>query len=656
MRCAVVRVVLGALTFVDIVSRASVRAATTRERAMRAYVADARTCGVEGRLRDEASSSDRGGVNARVVAAIGDGVNGCDIDARGLALGEAAGRMEATERSSKADAEALALALANVTTTEVWLRNDFRSFGNEAPILNLQDDGDGWRWMTLWVNANGGARMDFADFPTAKASFLLEADEANQTHVVVVVDDVAVTTYVNAVLRLAIPRGDIWRRSGLHARAHVKLGGRALDADIVWSGTIYAITLYPFALNASEINRNYAAGIPHAMLKSSDEIIDIDVSRGRAISATFLAETRIQFDSNHLDALCDEDESSCDLYIDSEFIIREWPFYGTVYSCGYPRSHGGVWRLRAAELCYIATTAPNAEDGHSMVYRDSFKFQIAGIPQSPRFKIVVDVHKGVLACDVDIHMDEGGIAVTTLQLMNTGHESEETGFIVHTFMEYGILFFENGTTVPIHERVIGHACGAQPACKHYSADHKTRRWCLNVVIVPLPEYFNAEDTFVGPEYPPWAIGPTKISYSGYVGKHSSKPATLNITVSAVSNEPRLRVNRSIFQAKYLDQVNVGTFRIDAVDYDSRAMRVAIRSARANLLSVSNLSAVALCDNPFVVGDGTGNDEIIFNAVPSVIASVLNSLVYVHIKRGATQDEVQIEVGTTKIALIALLGA
>jgi hypothetical protein len=36
--------------------------------------------------------------------------------------------------------------------------------------------------------------------------------------------------------------------------------------------------------------------------------------------------------------------------------------------------------------------------------------------------------------------------------------------------------------------------------------------------------------------------------------------------------------------------------------------------------------------------------------------VLNSLVYVHIKRGATQDEVRIEVGAKKIVLIALLGA
>ena len=103
-------------------------------------------------------------------------------------------------------------------------------------------------------------------------------------------------------------------------------------------------------------------------------------------------------------------------------------------------------------------------------------------------------------------------------------------------------------------------------------------------------------------------------------------------------------------------MSIGTFRIDAGDYDSRASRVAIRSAKANLLSVSNLSAVALCENPFVAGDGTGNDEIVFDAVPSVIASVLNSLVYVHIKRGATQDEVRIEVGAKKIVLIALLGA
>jgi hypothetical protein len=56
MRRAVVNVALGALTIVDVVSRASASAVTMRARAMRAYVADAMTCGVEGRLRDEASS------------------------------------------------------------------------------------------------------------------------------------------------------------------------------------------------------------------------------------------------------------------------------------------------------------------------------------------------------------------------------------------------------------------------------------------------------------------------------------------------------------------------------------------------------------------------------------------------------------------------
>ena len=656
MRRAVVNVALGALTIVDVVSRASASAVTMRARAMRAYVADAMTCGVEGRLRDEASSSDRDGGGARVVAAIGDGGDGCAVDARGLALGEAAGRVEAMERSSAADAEALARTMINATTTELWLRNDFRAVEELLiPIFSVRDDDDGWRWMTLWVNANGDARMGGDDFFTPK-SFSLEVDEENQTHVVVIVDDAAVKTYVNAALKLQMPRGDVWRLSRPYARARIVLGGRATNADIAWSGTIYAVALYPFALTASDIENIYAAGLPHATLETSGEIIDIDVNRGEAISATFDVETQIEFDSDRLDALCDENESSCDLYVDSELIILEWPLYGTVYSCGYPRSQGNVRRLPADELCYLATNAPSGVDEHSMVYRDAFRFEIAGISQSPRFKIAVDVHKGVLACDVNIHMDEGGVAVTTLQIMNTGHESEDTGFIVNTFMGHGVFFFENGTTVPIYERIVGHACGAQPACKYYSVDQQMRRWCLNVVIVPLPEYFNAQDTFLGPEYPPWEMKPTKISYSGFVGEHLSKPATLNITVSAVSNEPRLRVNRSVFTAKYLDRVSIGTFRIDAGDYDSRASRVAIRSAKANLLSVSNLSAVALCENPFVAGDGTGNDEIVFDAVPSVIASVLNSLVYVHIKRGATQDEVRIEVGAKNIVLIALLGA
>jgi len=657
MRRAVVSVALGALTIVDVISRASASAVTTRARAMRAYVADAKTCGVEGRLRDEASSSDRDGGGARVVAAIGDGGDGCAVDARGLALGEAAGRVEAMERSSAADAEALARAMTNATTTELWLRNDFRSVGEVLiPMFSVRDDDDGWRWMTLWVNANGDARMDGDDFFAPTTSFSLEADEKNRTHVVVIVDDAAVKTYVNAALKIQMPRGDVWRLSRPHARARVVLGGRATSADIAWSGTIYAVALYSFALNASAIKGIYAAGLPHATLETSGETIDIDVNRGEAISATFGVETQIEFNGDRLDALCDENESSCDLYVDSELIILEWPLHGTVYSCGYPRSEGNVWRLPADELCYLATNAPSNLGEHSMVYRDAFWFEIAGISQSPRFKITVDVHKGVLACDVDLHMDEGGVAVTTLQIMNTGHESEDMGFIVNAFMEHGVLFFENGTTVPIYERIIGHACGAQPACKYYSVDQQMRRWCLNVVIVPLPEYFNALDTFLGPEYPPWEMKPTNISYSGFVGQHLSKPATLNITVSAVSNEPRLRVNRSVFTAKYLDRVSIGTFQIDAGDYDSRVSRVAIRSVKANLLSVSNLSAVALCENPFVAGDGTGNDEIVFDAVPSVIASVLNSLIYVHVKRGATQDEVRIEVGATKIVLIALLGA
>lgn len=69
------------------------------------------------------------------------------------------------------------------------------------------------------------------------------------------------------------------------------------------------------------------------------------------------------------------------------------------------------------------------------------------------------------------------------------------------------------------------------------------------------------------------------------------------------------------------------------DYDLRASRVVIRFVKVNLLLVFNLSVVVFCENLFVVGDGIGNDEIVFDVVLSVIVFVLNSLVYVYIKRG-----------------------
>ena len=106
--------------------------------------------------------------------------------------------------------------------------------------------------------------------------------------------------------------------------------------------------------------------------------------------------------------------------------------------------------------------------------------------------------------------------------------------------------------------------------------------------------------------------------------------------------PQLAVNRTIFYAEYLRRERVGTFSVSTSDYDSRVSRVSIVSARSNLLAISNLTALALCEYPFVLGDGSGNAEIVLFAAPSVVESILNSL-YIHLKRGETQDQILIEV-------------
>ena len=73
-----------------------------------------------------------------------------------------------------------------------------------------------------------------------------------------------------------------------------------------------------------------------------------------------------------------------------------------------------------------------------------------------------------------------------------------------------------------------------------------------------------------------------------------------------------------------------------------------------MLAISNLTALALCEYPFVLGDGSGNAEIVLFAAPSVVESILNSLVYIHLKRGETQDQILIEVDEVSVVLIALL--
>ena len=147
---------------------------------------------------------------------------------------------------------------------------------------------------------------------------------------------------------------------------------------------------------------------------------------------------------------------------------------------------------------------------------------------------------------------------------------------------------------------------------------------------------------------------SRVAFRAKNGERLSKQATLTIEVTNKVDAVELSVNRTMYEAYYLERAILGTFRLYASDFDAYKLRVDISSARSNLHAVSNVAALKLCDNPFLTGDGTGNAKLVFYAVPSVIQSILNSLIYIHLGQTFIQDEIHIRVDNMQVKLIALL--
>ena len=368
---------------------------------------------------------------------------------------------------------------------------------------------------------------------------------------------------------------------------------------------------------------------------------------------------RITLDSNQLNDWCDAEEETCALSVDGKFILRQAPIYGAVYECmsSLRRQVGDA--LYASDWCYNATKPAdwrltNVYGEAFVKFSDDFEFDIADDLQTSRFRLSLLVHQGILACDAHLSMIEDEATSITLQAMDTNLAFGSVEFIVEQSPNFLGLFLEDGRRIMIGETVMGQPCGIRPACAPYSIIHHANRSCVNVIVVPFADYFNTYLDYLGPEYPPWQMGLSRVTFRAKNGERLSKQATLTIKVSNKIDAVELAVNQTIFEAYYLERAVLGTFHLHTSDYDAYKLRVDISSARSNLLAVSNITALTMCDNPFLTGDGTGNAKLVFYAVPSVIRSVLNSLVYIHLEQTLTQDEIHIRVGDVQIKLIALL--
>ncbi|OUS43769.1 hypothetical protein BE221DRAFT_174107 [Ostreococcus tauri] len=469
------------------------------------------------------------------------------------------------EEVSVEDARALGRTLGGASTIEVWFayRGTERR-GEMMPLFTIEDISR--KTIKGMVSMDGSGLAMLAT--ESREAFSLGKQNDNTTCIHVVSDKEVAKVYVNARLALESTRGSPWRTLNEDDGAMVRLGGSVSSAglsDAWWSGNFYRFAVYPFAMDADGVNKNYANHSVSDPVEHNVEVDDIDVT-GASV-AVFGVSTKMQFDVDNLDKMCDDDEQA------------------------------------------------------------------------------FEVHKGVLACDIELVTVEDSVRV-----------SADFGFEIMAVHERIALFFENGTTIPVGERMKGYPCGAQPSCRRFTLDEHTQRACLKVVLIPHRDYFNTDSAFDGPQHPPWPMGKAVVTYIGTSGEQPSKQARINVTVTGEYDDVQLSVNQTLFNAHYLRWVGMGRFRLRSRDYDARKLRVSIHSARANLFAITNVTALELCDNPFITGDGTGNEMIVFDASPSVISSALDSVVYINLKRGLTQDEINVRVGESSVTLVALLMA
>jgi hypothetical protein len=638
---AIVGIIACALALAD-----GARAAT----ATRAYVVDGSSCERVETMQDEASMVD--GRATRWIRRARTRWEGlCDEGAAALTI--EAGEV-GLEEVSVEDARALGRTLGGASTIEVWFayRGTERR-GEMMPLFTIEDISR--KTIKGMVSMDGsGLAMLAAE---SREAFSLGKQNDNTTCVHVVSDKEVAKVYVNARLALESTRGSPWRTLNEDDGAMVRLGGSVSSAglsDAWWSGNFYRFAVYPFAMDADGVNKNYANHSVSDPVEHNVEVDDIDVT-GASV-AVFGVSTKMQFDVDNLDKMCDDDEQACDLTVESELIVRKLPLYGDLHASETLRAIQVNERIGASKMRYTAKSAPTSIDGYSDVFSDSIQFQISDDDVAQRFRFAVEVHKGVLACDIELVTVEDSVVTVTLQVIDTERVSADFGFEIMAVHERIALFFENGTTIPVGERMKGYPCGAQPSCRRFTLDEHTQRACLKVVLIPHRDYFNTDSAFDGPQHPPWPMGKAVVTYIGTSGEQPSKQARINVTVTGEYDDVQLSVNQTLFNAHYLRWVGMGRFRLRSRDYDARKLRVSIHSARANLFAITNVTALELCDNPFITGDGTGNEMIVFDASPSVISSALDSVVYINLKRGLTQDEINVRVGESSVTLVALLMA
>ena len=623
-------------------------------RTVRAYVVDADACSVQGRVNDETSVDSRG-QRSRYFAVKEIGSQ-CDYSTNSLTLGSSINSIQVEEVADDEAAKSFGDMFASQMSIEIWFSNDLALSSQEAtfPILTIADRSSEQLLMEILVDNKLWIVEKL--FGYKLAAFPLGIPEKEHCHMVLNIDHSSVSVYVNSILRHFYSMNLTVPPSQDAARAYFRLGGQADGVPGAWwKGSFQVIALYSEKLRLEDVQELYLAGIKtssDSMIESFDTNMTIDLHE-KPFVAMFNTVAQLKLNQTRLDVLCDENERTCGLNHHSKFVVRNLPFHGTLTDClnDLKLDVGEIYGID--RFCYAASAAPFNVQEPMFNFLDSIVLSIHG-ESSTRFRFLIDVHKGILVCNTTLSLIEDSLVTTTLRATGTIESNHPPVYFVMSDIEYGSLFFKNGTKIPSGQTVEGYGCSCTPNC----FEHILRTIyckCLDIVFIPASNYFNEYDDYFGPEHPPWSLEPAQLTYHVTNDWQQSTPATLNIYVRGETDITRLLVNQTTFNAPYLQRSHIGTFDVWSSDLDADQLVVTISSAHSNLFAISNSSAMALCENPFLVGDGTGNSRIIFKAVPSVILAILNSLTYINIGRGVTQDEVQITVGATVVITVALLG-
>lgn len=650
MLCAVMAMLLRAEKIDALLSRSRL----DDPRTVRAYVVDADACSVQGRVNDEMSVDSRG-QRSRYFAVKEIGSQ-CDYSTNSLTLGSSINSIQVEEVADDEATKSFGDMFASQMSIEIWFSNDLALSSQEAtfPILTIADRSS--EQLLVEILVDNKLWIVEKLFGYKLAAFPLGVPEKEHCHMVLNIDHSSVSIYVNSILRHFYSMNLTVPPSQDAARAYFRLGGRADGvSDAWWKGSFQVVALYSEKLRVEDVQELYSAGIntsSDSMIESFDTKMTIDLHE-KPFVAMFNAVAQLKLNQTRLDVLCDENERTCGLNHHSKFVVRNLPFHGTLIDClnNLKLGIGEIYNID--RFCYAASAAPFNVQKPTFNFLDSIVLSIHG-ESSTRFRFLIDVHKGILVCNTTLSLIEDSLATTTLQAIGTIESNHPPVYFVMSDIEYGSLFFKNGTKIPSSQTVEGYGCSCTPNC----FEHILRTIyckCLDIVFIPAPNYFNKYDDYFGPKHPPWSLEPAQLTYHVTNDWQQSTPATLNIYVLGETDITRLSVNQTTFNAPYLQRSHIGTFDVWSSDLDADQLVVTISSAHSNLFAISNSSAMALCENPFLVGDGTGNSRIIFKAVPSAILVVLNSLTYINIGRGVTQDEVQITVGATVVIIVALLG-